>query len=150
GTACTPHHTSSSSSSGSNGVSSSGATSASSGTTSSSSGVASSSGGTSSGASHSTASSSSSAGGPSSSSSGSGASSGVIPRAVSVARATEIPACSVFVDAASTGTMDGTSAHPFATIGAAVNNAMTDAVICVAQGVYPEMLSPGTTPFTLA
>lgn len=71
------------------------------------------------------------------------------PRAVTVARATAIPACSVFVDAASKGG-DGSIAKPHRTIGAAVEAAPAGAVICVAEGAYSDALVPGAKHFTLA
>lgn len=72
-----------------------------------------------------------------------------VPRAVAVARATEIPACTLFVDAASAGG-DGSVASPFATIGEAVDAASDGAVICVAEGVYAESITPLDEGFTLA
>lgn len=69
--------------------------------------------------------------------------------AVSVARATALPACSVFVDAAASSG-DGSAARPHKTIAAAVKAAKAGAVICVAEGVYPERILPGEKPFTLA
>src|SRR5688500_18525191 len=62
-----------------------------------------------------------------------------VPRAVTGARATEIPACTDFVDAASGGT-----------ISAAIDAASDGAIICVAEGMYPEALAPGVKYFTLA
>jgi hypothetical protein len=73
-----------------------------------------------------------------------------VPRAVTVARTTKIPACTLFVDAAATAPGNGTVAKPFTTLAAAVAAANAGAVICVAEGVYAEMLTPGTKPFTLA
>ncbi|MGE3832002.1 MAG: right-handed parallel beta-helix repeat-containing protein, partial [Parvibaculaceae bacterium] len=75
---------------------------------------------------------------------------GSAPRAVSVARATEIPACTLFVDAAATGSLDGTAQNPHSTIAAAVEAADPGALICVAEGTYAETLSPGEKYFTLA
>lgn len=75
---------------------------------------------------------------------------GGVPRAVLVARTTTIPACTLYVDAANTGTADGTVANPFATLNAAVSAASNDAVICVAQGTYAEELAPQDKYFTLA
>ena len=72
------------------------------------------------------------------------------PRAVTVARTTTIPACTRFVDTAFTGVSNGTVQRPYKTIAAAVAAAAPGAIICVAQGVYAERLSPGTKPFTLA
>ncbi|MEZ4266627.1 MAG: right-handed parallel beta-helix repeat-containing protein [Myxococcota bacterium] len=72
-----------------------------------------------------------------------------VPRAVTVARATAIPACTLHVDAAS-GAGDGSAATPFKTIAAAVAAAADAAVICVAEGTYPESLAPGAKPLTLA
>ncbi len=72
-----------------------------------------------------------------------------VPRAVEVARATEIPRCMVFVDAASKagrGTLD----QPFASIGDAVRAASAGANICVAEGTYAEQLAPGDKAMTLA
>ncbi len=76
--------------------------------------------------------------------------SAAVPRAVTVARATKIPACTLFVDAAAAAPGKGTVAKPFKTLAAAVAAAKAGAVICVAEGVYAEMLTPGTKPFTLA
>jgi hypothetical protein len=74
---------------------------------------------------------------------------GAAPRAVTEARATAIPACTVFVDAsASAGS--GTAASPHKTIAAAVAASAPGAVICVAQGNYPESLAPGEKHLTLA
>lgn len=73
-----------------------------------------------------------------------------LPRPVTVARATVIPRCAKYVDAAATGAERGTAARPFKTIGAAVTAAAPGAVICVAEGNYPETLRPGTKYFTLA
>lgn len=74
---------------------------------------------------------------------------GFSPRAVKTARTTTIPACTTFVDAAASGG-DGSAGSPFKTIGAAVNAADAGAVICVAEGTYPEKLSPGAKYLTLA
>lgn len=71
------------------------------------------------------------------------------PRAVTVARATAIPACSIFVDAVSKGG-DGAAAKPHGTIAAAVAAAPAGAVICVAEGAYSDALAPGAKHFTLA
>ncbi len=73
-----------------------------------------------------------------------------VPRAVSVARATAIPACTRFVDAGFAGTSNGTAAKPHKTIAAAIAAAAEGAVICVAEGIYAEQLLPGTKAFTLA
>jgi len=70
------------------------------------------------------------------------------PRAVTVAQATAIPECALYVDASGEG--DGTAERPFATIGAAVAAASPGAVICVAEGTYAEELTPGDKPLTLA
>jgi len=75
---------------------------------------------------------------------------GSVPRAVTVARATAIPNCTVFVDAAADGRGDGTVQKPHRTIAAAVAAADNGAVICVADGTYAESLSPGTKYFTVA
>ena len=75
---------------------------------------------------------------------------GSAPRAVTVARATEIPALHLFVDAAAAGRGDGTAQRPHKTIAAAVAAAGTGAVICVAEGTYAEQLTPGEKSFTLA
>jgi hypothetical protein len=71
------------------------------------------------------------------------------PQAVTVARATVIPACTLFVDAAGKGG-DGTAATPHKTIADAVAAAEPGAVICVAEGSYPEELKPGDKALTLA
>ena len=73
-----------------------------------------------------------------------------VPRAVEVARATEIPKCSVFVDAAAVPRGDGSLRKPHKTIAAAANAAAPGAVICVAEGVYAEQVKPGDKHFTLA
>jgi hypothetical protein len=65
-----------------------------------------------------------------------------IPHAVTVARATEIPDCTDLVDAAGGAT--------YTTIAAAIDAASDGAVICVAEGTYPEALAPGVKYFTLA
>ena len=69
--------------------------------------------------------------------------------AVRVARATAIPDCTVFVDAASDGS-EGTAQSPHKTIAAAVEAAEAGAVICVAEGTYAEQIAPGEKYFTLA
>jgi hypothetical protein len=71
------------------------------------------------------------------------------PRAVTAARATSIPSCTVFVDAAAGGGA-GTAQSPHRTIAAAIAAAAPGAIICVAEGVYPEQLKPGEKYFTLA
>lgn len=68
---------------------------------------------------------------------------GGVVTAVEVARATAIPECTVFVDAAGNGAQH-------TTIAAAVAAADAGAVICVAEGTYAEKLSPGNKHFTLA
>jgi hypothetical protein len=73
-----------------------------------------------------------------------------VPRAVSVARATVIPNCTLFVDGGFAGRGDGTVGRPHRTITAAVAAAPSGAVICVAEGAYPERLTPGEKAFTLA
>ena len=73
---------------------------------------------------------------------------GSAPRAVAVARTTEIPGCTLFVDAAATGS--GTAQSPHKTIAAAVAAASNGAVICVAEGTYAEQIKPGEKSFTLA
>ncbi len=72
------------------------------------------------------------------------------PRAVTIARATAIPRCTVFVDAATSVGGDGTSQRPHKTMTAAVAAAPAGAVICVAEGMYPDQLKPGEKYFTLA
>ena len=72
-----------------------------------------------------------------------------VPRAVTVARTVQIPACTVFVDAASPGGA-GTADRPHKTIGAAVAAAGNGAIICVAEGTYAEQIKPGEKYFTLA
>ncbi len=64
------------------------------------------------------------------------------PRAVMIARATAIPHCTVFVDAATSAGGNGTSQRPHKTITAAVGAAAAGAVICVAEGMYPDQLKP--------
>jgi hypothetical protein len=71
-------------------------------------------------------------------------------RAVKVARTTAIPNCTSFVDAASKSGGDGTAQKPHKTIAAAIKAADSGAIICVAEGVYPEQLAPGEKYFTLA
>ena len=73
-----------------------------------------------------------------------------VPRAVTIARTTVIPNCTTFVDAAFAGTSNGTATRPFKTIAAAIVAAPQGAVICVAEGAYPERLLPGIKPLTLA
>ena len=73
-----------------------------------------------------------------------------VPRAVSVARTTAVPRCTVFVDAAAAGASAGTAERPHRTITAAVAAAEPGAVICVAEGSYPEQLAPGAKYVTLA
>jgi hypothetical protein len=69
---------------------------------------------------------------------------------VTVARTTEIPGCTLFVDAVVTGRSDGTSQRPHKTIAAAVAAANNGDVICVAEGTYAEQIKPGEKSFTLA
>lgn len=73
-----------------------------------------------------------------------------VPRAVSVARATIVPDCTHFVDAAARGSGAGTAQDPYRTLRAAIESASAGAVICVAEGTYAEQLKPGTKYFTLA
>lgn len=73
-----------------------------------------------------------------------------IPRAVEIARATEIPSCTIFVDAGAAEGGEGTADGPYATIAAAVEAAPAGAVICVAAGTYAEEIAPGEKHFTLA
>ncbi len=75
---------------------------------------------------------------------------GSAPRAVTAARATEIPGCAVFVDAAAGVGGDGSVQRPHRTLAAAVEAAPPGAVICVAEGTYAESLRPGEKSFTLA
>lgn len=75
---------------------------------------------------------------------------GSAPFAVEVARATVIPACTRFVDAAAAQGGSGTAQQPHRTIAAAIDAAEPGAVICVAEGVYREQLRPGDKPLTLA
>jgi hypothetical protein len=71
------------------------------------------------------------------------------PHAGPTAGTTEMPKCSSYVDA--TGAGEGTAASPFKTIGAAVEAAENNEVICVAEGTYSgEELAPGEKFFTLA
>jgi hypothetical protein len=69
--------------------------------------------------------------------------------AVKVARATVIPACTLFVDTAFTGSSNGTAKKPYKAIAAAVAAANPGTIICVAEGVYAEKLFP-QKPLTLA
>lgn len=73
-----------------------------------------------------------------------------VPRAVTVARATAIPNCTVFADAAANAGGNGSAANPFDSIAGAVAAANSGAVICVAQGTYAEAIEPGEKYFTLA
>ncbi len=73
-----------------------------------------------------------------------------VPRAVTVARTTEIPACTMFVDAVAAPGGAGAAQTPHKTIAAAVARAGPGAVICVAEGTYAEQLAPGTKHVTLA
>lgn len=73
-----------------------------------------------------------------------------VPRAVTVARTTTIPACTVFVDATNTGPALGTATAPHPTIAAGVAAASDGAIVCVAEGTYAEGLTPGVKYFTLA
>ena len=70
--------------------------------------------------------------------------------AVQVARTTSIPACTDFVDVANNGAADGTAALPYKTLAGAIDSASSGAIICVAEGTYPEALTPGVKYFTLA
>ncbi len=72
------------------------------------------------------------------------------PRAVTVARTTTLPNCTVFVDAAAPAKGDGSAKTPHKTIAAAVAAAANGAVICVAEGTYAEKIAPDTKYFTLA
>jgi hypothetical protein len=74
---------------------------------------------------------------------------GSAPRAVTIARATAIPKCILFVDAAFDGG-NGTVQRPHKTIAAAVAAAGPGAVICVAEGSYAEQIRPGEKAFILA
>jgi hypothetical protein len=69
--------------------------------------------------------------------------------AVTVARAASVPSCTSYVDAASP-VGNGTVAKPHKTIVAAVEAAAPGAIICVAEGVYPEQIAPGEKYFTIA
>ena len=71
------------------------------------------------------------------------------PRAVTVARATAIPSCASYVDA-SAAKGDGTAGKPFKRIADAVAAAQPGAIVCVAEGAYPEQIAPGEKYFTLA
>lgn len=75
---------------------------------------------------------------------------GTVPRAVTVARAVEIPTCTVFADASAAQGGVGSAERPYKTIGAALVAARPGAVICVAEGIYAERLTPGEKHFTLA
>lgn len=69
---------------------------------------------------------------------------------VSVAKTTRIPACTVFVDTRTAGTGAGTVSNPYRRIASAVASAAEGAIICVAEGAYPERIVAGTRGFTLA
>ena len=71
-------------------------------------------------------------------------------RSVTVARATAIPACTSFVDAASSVKGSGTAEQPYNTIAAAVEAVESGAMICVAEGTYAEEITPGEKYFTIA
>lgn len=73
-----------------------------------------------------------------------------VPRAVTVARTVDIPACTVFVDASAVSGGAGMVQQPFKTIAAAVAGADNGAVVCVAEGIYAEQIKPGVKYFTLA
>lgn len=73
-----------------------------------------------------------------------------VPRAVDVARTTDIPPCTAFVDAAAASAGDGTASKPHKSISAAASAVEANAIICVAEGTYPEEILPGVKPFTLA
>ncbi len=66
------------------------------------------------------------------------------------ARTTIIPICTMHVDSAAPANGDGTVSQPFQRIAEAVATAAEAAIICVAEGTYPEQLLPGTKAFTLA
>lgn len=70
--------------------------------------------------------------------------------AVRIARTTAMPDCSLFVDAASGPGGNGSAQAPHDTIAAAISAAEPGAVICVAEGIYAEALTPGEKHFTLA
>ena len=72
------------------------------------------------------------------------------PSPVAVARATDIPDCTLFVDAMTGKDGDGSVENPHATIAAAVAAAPSAAIICVAEGTYAEEIKPGEKAFTLA
>jgi hypothetical protein len=74
---------------------------------------------------------------------------GGAPRWVTVARATELPRCNVFVDAGA-GRGNGSVQSPYRTIGEAVAAANAGAVICVAEGTYREQVKPGEKHFVFA
>ena len=73
-----------------------------------------------------------------------------VPRAVDIARTITIPACTLFVDAATSPPSDGTRKKPFATIGAAVQAVGGEAVVCVAEGTYREQVRLAGKRLTLA
>src|SRR5262249_12063408 len=73
-----------------------------------------------------------------------------IPRAVEVARTTEMLECTMFVDAAASANGNGTVQRPHKTIAAAVAAASNGAGICVAEGNYVEQIKPGEKSFVLA
>ena len=67
-----------------------------------------------------------------------------------VARTTELPACTSHVDANASTPGDGTATKPWQRIAEAVEAIESGAVICVAEGSYPEQLAPGEKYFSLA
>ncbi|MCA0433300.1 MAG: DUF1565 domain-containing protein [Proteobacteria bacterium] len=71
-------------------------------------------------------------------------------KAQTVARATEVPACTAYVDGNVPGQGDGTSAKPWQRISEAADAVASGAVICVAEGIYQEQLAPGEKYFSLA
>ncbi|MGE3990614.1 caspase family protein [Pseudorhodoplanes sp.] len=75
---------------------------------------------------------------------------GGVPRAVQVARATELPRCNLFVDASASGRGNGSLQNPYRAIGDAVAAANAGVVICVAEGTYREEIKPGEKHLTFA
>ena len=73
-----------------------------------------------------------------------------VPRAVTVARATELPRCSLFVDAAAPGRGNGSLKSPFRSIAEGVAAASPGTAICVAEGTYREEIKPGEKHLTFA
>lgn len=70
--------------------------------------------------------------------------------APTVTRATELPSCTTHVDSNESVRGNGSAAAPWQRIGEAVDSVESGAIICVAEGSYPEQLTPREKFFTLA